>query len=341
MTTNRSPLAIVSNSEVTSPQLSVLETNRVLRIARGGRLMPWLGPALRGLAGGRLRARECRQPVGEQLGRWERCTGCLLMSGCAYGETLEPDPPVGTHLASGWENTSRPLVVAPAYPAPEIGRIGDQIPVRVVFIGSVAAAHSEGFWDALSIGGADPMLGLGEDRVLFDILPSDGLTNATKTEEVTLSTDPANVPGVVPWVRVIFTSPLVVNTSGDRGKKRLIERPTLADLLRAGLRVLGPLFRCYGSALPEPVFAKMKELSVGVPTLETRFGVVGQIKSSHRTGDRYSVRGVVGYGLYGPVPVGLLPWLRWAGRLHVGTHRVAGAGGWRVEGPKELSTGET
>jgi len=29
--------------------LEVLETNRVLRLTRGGRLLPWLGPALRGL----------------------------------------------------------------------------------------------------------------------------------------------------------------------------------------------------------------------------------------------------------------------------------------------------
>jgi hypothetical protein len=178
------------------------------------------------------------------------------------------------------------------------------------------------------------MLGLGEDQVLFDILPLSDTTNANRAEEVTLPTDPAAVPGLIPWVRVILTSPLVLNAGGDGGKKRLIERPTFADLLRAGLRVLGPLFRCYGNALPEPVFATVKQLAGSVPTLQTRFGVVGQTKSSHRTGDRWEVRGIVGHGEYGPVPLGLLPWLEWAGRLHVGTHRVAGAGGWRVEKPE-------
>jgi hypothetical protein len=309
-----------------SPHLSILETNRVLRIARGGRLIPWLGPALRGLAGGRLRARVCRQPVGEQFGKWERCRGCPLMPGCAYGETVEPDPPMGIHLASGWESTSRPLVVAPSYPAPDAGRVGDRIPVRVLFIGRGAAGHAEAFWDALRVGGADPMLGLGEDQVLFDILPLNDTTNANRAEEVTLPTDPAALPGFIPWVRVILTSPLVLNAGGDGGKKLLIERPTL--------RVLGPLFRCYGNTLPEPVFAAVKQLAEPVPTLQTRFGVVGQTKSSHRTGDRYSVRGVIGSAEYGPVPISLLPWLEWAGRLHVGTHRVAGAGGWRVEKPE-------
>src|SRR5580704_6724988 len=100
MTAEGSPQPIPINPATHGHQLSILETYRVLRIARGGRLVPWLGPALRGLAGGRLRARVCRQPVGEQFGKWEHCRGCPLMSGCAYGETLEPDPPIGIHLAS-------------------------------------------------------------------------------------------------------------------------------------------------------------------------------------------------------------------------------------------------
>ena len=35
-------------------------------------------------------------------------------------------------------------------------------------------------------------------------------------------------------------------------------------------------------------------------------------------------------GLYGDVPWSLVPWLLWGGRLHVGSHRIAGAGGWRL-----------
>src|SRR4051812_28211939 len=95
--------------------LTVRRTTRVLRLARGGRLQPWLGPALRGLAGGGPRARRCRLPVAEQLGPRRYCAGCPQMAGCAYGETFEPDPPAGLHLAAGWENAARPLVVAPAF----------------------------------------------------------------------------------------------------------------------------------------------------------------------------------------------------------------------------------
>lgn len=306
--------------------LEVLETNRVLRVARGGRLLPWLGPALRGLAAGRFRARACKQPVAEQLGRFERCGGCPLMRGCAYGETVEPDPPPGLALASGWESAARPLVIRAAHPAPVRAAVGDRCEVRATFIGATAAAHADAFWDALRVGGADPQLGLGEDRVLFDVLP--GATPDARAA-IELPTDPAAVPGTVPVVRVILTGPLILHAEG----KRLIERPTFADLVRAGLRVLGPLHKCYGTPLPDAAFGATKRLAEAVPTLRAEFVTVGQPKSSSRSGDRWEVRGACGWADFGPVPAGLLPWLRWAGRVHVGTHRVAGGGGWDVELP--------
>lgn len=306
------------------PHLSILETRRVLRIARGGRLQRWLGPALRGLAGGRLKARVCRHPVADQIarGRWERCEGCPLMRGCAYGETIEAAPPTGTMM-----DALRPVVIAPAYPCPEVGRVGDLIPVRAAFIGSTAAAHSSEFWESLRVGGADPGLGLGQERVLFDVLPG---TEPDRTEEVAVPADPTAVPGIVPRIRVVLTSPLILDVRGADRSRRLVERPTLANLLWKW-DSLGALFRDYGTSLPDGAVDRVKELAAGVPTLATAFGVESQTKSSHRSGDRGEVSWVTGWGEYGPVPAGLLPWLRLAGRLHVGTHRVAGAGGWEVE----------
>jgi hypothetical protein len=229
-------------------------------------------------------------------------------------------------LPGGWENAARPLAIAAAYPCPEIARVGDEIAATATFAGPTAAGHAASFWDALRVGGADPMLGLGEDRVLFDVLPA---IEPDHSEQVVLPADPASVAGLTPRVRVTLTGPLVLNAS-DADGRHLTELPTFADLLRAGLRVLGPLFRCYGSALPEPAFARVKALAAEVPILRAEFRTATQVKSSHRTGDRWPVRGVIGQADYGPVPNGLLPWLRWAGRVHVGTHRVAGAGGWRV-----------
>ena len=131
--------------------LHILETVRLIRIARAGELRAWLGPALRGLAGGRLRASVCVLPVLEQITTRRYCRGCPQMAGCAYGETVEPDPPAGVHLAAGWENAARPLVVAPAFPLPELGQPGFTFPVRVVFVGTIAAGHADVFWDALRV----------------------------------------------------------------------------------------------------------------------------------------------------------------------------------------------
>ena len=315
----------------TGPPLVVWETTRLLRIARGGRLMPWLGPALRGLVGGRLRSHVCVLPVGEQLSTRKYCQGCVHMAGCAYGETVEPDPPAGTTIPPGWESAARPLVVAPAFPLPEFAQPGLTFPVRVVFIGSVAAGHREVFWDVLRVGGADPLLGLGDDHVLYDVLSPANASDATVTTEVRLPLGPGAATREAPRVRVEFSSPLFLNTSGaDGDRRRAVEAPTFSDLIRAGLRVLGPLYRCYSWSLAEDVFGRVKAAAAGVPTVSARFHPFVQDRHSKRTGDRYAARGVTGEAVYGPVPGWLVPWLEWAGRVHVGTHRVAGAGGWVV-----------
>ena len=309
--------------------LRVLETVRVIRIARPGALRAWLGPALRGLAGGRLRARACVLPVLEQMTTRRYCRGCHHMAGCAYGETVEPDPPEGVSLLAGWENAARPLVVAPAFPLPDIGQPGFTFPVRVVFVGPLATGHAVAFWDALRVGGADPMLGLGDDHILFDVLPPTDPADAARTSVVTLPTSPTDAPGEVARARVQLTGPLFLNApTRDGERRRPVTRPTFGDLMRASLRTFGPLFRCYSQPLPEDVFGRVKDAAEKVPALSARFHPFGQDRHSGRSGDRYAAEGVIGEGTYGPVPQWLMPWLEWAGRVHVGTHRVAGAGGW-------------
>jgi hypothetical protein len=55
-----------------------------------------------------------------------------------------------------------------------------------------------------------------------------------------------------------------------------------------------------------------------------------QTRWSNRKGANYEIEGASGGGVYADVPAALLPWLVWAGRFHVGAHRIAGAGGWRL-----------
>src|SRR5436309_12778631 len=135
--------------------LTVLETQRVLRLTRPGRLLPWLGPALRGLVGMRLKEDVCRQPAAERQTTWRYCKGCPRMGGCAYGETVEPDPPPGSEVFRGQEDGLRPLVIAPHFPAPERGHVGVEVPVRVLFVGRAAAAHAGAFWEAAAEAGSD------------------------------------------------------------------------------------------------------------------------------------------------------------------------------------------
>lgn len=51
---------------------------------------------------------------------------------------------------------------------------------------------------------------------------------------------------------------------------------------------------------------------------------------SNRRGQSYDLVGVSGGAVFGPVPLCLVPWLLWGGRLGVGEHRVCGAGCWQV-----------
>ncbi len=305
--------------------LPILETERTIRLARAGRLLPWLGPALRGLAGGRLRARACRQPVGLQISRWERCAGCPLMPGCAYGEVYEPDPPPGLRLLAGWESSARPLVVSPAFPLPEQGRPGLAFPVAVTFIGHAAAGHAAAFWESLRTGGADLAIGLGDDHVLFDVEPG-----PDRTTEACLPLSSDDRPGWSSWARIDLTSPLFLQSSGTGKRKEVVRCPTFGELLRAALRLFGPLYRLYAEPLPEEVFGRVKAAAEAVGTLDAHFSDFGQRKWSNRSKERFELHGITGWAVYGPLPAWLVPWLEWAGRLHVGTHRVAGAGGWRV-----------
>lgn len=126
------------------------------------------------------------------------------------------------------------------------------------------------------------------------------------------------------------TSPLFLTEAGPSRQKRAVLRPTFGQLLRAGLRTLGPLHRLDGEPLPDDVFHRVKEEAEGVPTVRGGVRRIPAGRFSNRSKERYEVVGVTGWAEFGPVPGWLLPWAEWAGRLHVGTHRVAGAGGWAM-----------
>src|SRR5438874_920514 len=112
--------------------LTVLHTTRVLRFTRAGRLLPWLGPALRGLIAGQFKRRECQHTPAEQDGFWRSCTHrgegerlrCPYMAECPYGLTVEADPVMA---GPAHEEPPRPFTLAPEFPAPRRAEPGREL----------------------------------------------------------------------------------------------------------------------------------------------------------------------------------------------------------------------
>jgi cytidine deaminase len=309
--------------------LTLLRVTRPLRFTSPGRLLPWPGPALRGLLARPFKASVCRQTPAEQETVWRYCRGCPHMAGCPYGQTLEPDPPPGAPVFPGQEQAVRPLVLAPPYPAPARVGPGDGFPLTVTFIGEAAIGHAGRVWEALAVAGADPRGGLDPDRTTFHLGPS---SEVEGPGPVRLPLAPDDGPGLVSKVRVRLTGPLFLRERGPDGRRGHLRVPAFADLLRAALRTLGGLFAVYNRPLPA-AFARLKEAAGAVPLRESHFADFYQHHWSNRQEQGRPLHGVVGAGVYGPVLAVLLPWLAWGGRVHVGTDRVAGAGGWEVEAP--------
>jgi hypothetical protein len=95
------------------------------------------------------------------------------------------------------------------------------------------------------------------------------------------------------------------------------------------LRTLGQLLALYDQPLKTD-FAAMREAALEVPLLRAEYVSFYQHHWSNRSQQGRPLHGVMGSGLYGPVPRALVPFLIWGGRVHVGIDRVAGAGSWRV-----------
>lgn len=300
-----------------------------LRLTGAGRLQPWLGPALRGLVALRFKEAVCRHPPAERKARWVHCSGCPHMESCAYGQTFEPDPPAGVKVQPGRLDAIRPVVLAPYYPVAAEGGAGLEVPLRLTAVGEQAVRHVLGLLDTLATSGRQ---GLGADGVRFELGPlrEDRVSNLPVAE---LPEKADAVRGVVPRLGVGLTAPLFLTRQEERGagggRKRVIGCPSLADLLRASLRSVGELFRLYGGGLRAD-FDSLKEAAEGVRLVEHCYERFKQGRWSSRGEQHYELLGVVGGGVYEDVPLVLIPWLMWGGRLHVGGHRVAGAGSWRL-----------
>lgn len=292
-----------------------------IRFLEPGPLLPWIGPALRGLLAGGLKERVCAHPPAVRLERWEKCQGCPHQAECPYGVLLEP-PAVESD--TGGEATRRPLVIAPAWsPSPE-ARAGLEIPVSVVAAGEEAGSHVLGLLRAFEELGRTR--GLGADGTRFELVPlADPVFSLL--DSALFPYGPRSVETTLPRLEVELVSPLFLREPLGRLNLR---HPGLADLVRASARLLDDLFWLHAGESLGPDIAALgaaaEEVSVGREDWEP----FTQPHLSTRGRTRYPLRGVAGRAEYHGVPESLVPWLTWGGMLHAGSHRVAGAGGWRT-----------
>ncbi len=278
-----------------------------------GQLLPWIGPALRGNVGDRLRE-SCRCDDGRHL------------SNCPYGLLYDPSPAPG--VPAGKVRPIRPLSLAPAFPLGSAPlRKGSRIRLAVTTFGASSERGTEIVAEALDQAGR--VRGLGPDQVQYKVDPNSIRLQSSLLQASDLPDHPDEISGVVPRLRIQLHAPLFLTTRSDSGRRVQQTDPALSDLLRASLRVLGAAFRMHAEPLPSD-FHALRTAADPVHRIPSQWQPFEQARWSSRTHHRHRMRGVQGSAVFSNVPWSLIPWLTWGGRLHAGTHRVAGAGAWTV-----------
>jgi hypothetical protein len=312
-----------SSSEPVPPSSLIVEHRRVIiEFQSPGRLVPWLGPALRGVTAFRYRAAECQQPQDTWQTTWKYCRGCVHNQECGYGQTFEPDAVLHGQI----QDAVRPLVISPAFPAPLAASAGAQLPVEFTAIGSQAIAALPALMRAVENAGQHD--GLGPDRVGFTVVQPAGLRERRVILASDLPMQAADTP-VVKNVTLSLTGPLFLRKRSRGNDGRRVGVPTLRHLMQASIRAarafLGVHAICPGQV--------HRDLDALCSTIEPETSAVIpflQQKASHRSSQRFGVEGVTGWWRFAELPACLMPWLQLGGLLHVGGHRIAGAGGWRL-----------
>jgi hypothetical protein len=326
-----------------------------VRFTRGGSLVPWLGPALRGAVASWLKQQVCRHNPAEQQGRWKYCHGCEYLWTCPYGQTFEfeaaPPGNVSVRVASresaagpnqgaqprasqpdvggvgpaaGPDAQVRPVVLAPEFPiAARVAR-QDICRVKLLLLGPAAQQASQVI-EALAMAGGPP--GLGPEHVTYELAGPPAISDALWHPD-SLPAAAEAAAGIVPRLTIQLQSPLFLRAwQGNRRRK--LQSPTLADLVRPAVRTACELW----AALAGPLVvdrAGLERAAGASGCIGQGFTPFQQRKWSNRTQQRFLLEGITGWATYADVPLALLPWLAWAGRIHIGSHRVAGAGGFRL-----------
>jgi len=297
----------------------LIECRRVELLAESaGQVFPWIGPAVRGVVARRFKERVCSQPVAEQFDRWRYCRGCPRQNLCGYGVTYESAD------ANGDEG-SRAVVITPTFPLETSLVPGSRFALNITAIGATAASHLDELTAAITASGQQP--GLGPDRIRFRPLGA-----AMVAQRRLLVAADFRLPGDVGDscdIHLRLTGPLFLRVRCGSKRSPLVQPPPFDRLLATSMRSVR---RFCGRALPDLPFLHDEVLQVarGARLYDARAWPFQQSRASNRSQQSWKLQGVCGEFIYTGVPRAVLPWLEVAGILHVGDHRVAGAGGWEL-----------
>lgn len=244
------------------------------------------------------------------------------MTSCSYGPLFEPDPPAHAQTLQGQGEPIRPFVIEPLGTMPTVMEAGSTLWIRLTLIGPAANLDLSAFLNTLSESLVQQ--GLGPDHVRFQTAGATMLPEDLHLAPLDLPVNSDHKSGNIDRLRIELTSPLFLRQEG-----RWLSTVTFSDLFRASLRTIGQMFATYDARLPAD-FAALKTSAGQVVSSHHTFGRFTQPRFSSRSEQGWDQQGIIGAGEFRKVPLALLPWLIWGGRWHVGSHRVAGAGGWRV-----------
>jgi hypothetical protein len=313
-----------------TPSVPVTVATVLLEFQSSGRLIPWIGPAIRGVVAGRFRERHCRLSLAEQAGPWRRCRGCVHLPSCAYGRTFEPDEqvlPTPPRPGGAPIDVPRTVVLSPAFPAPVRAERGLRLPLSLVAIGASARESLNEIVDVLTDAGRAGIFG--SDRLRFGIVDRGSLLQLA-LDASSLPDGAAGRGGVASRVRLSLTSPLFLRDRDPRGRPVPCRAPSFHRLVRAAVDAIAAV--AWAHSVPVGGDTRgLVAMSRDIRTIAADWRPFDQEKHSNRSRSRFDMKGVVGEAEFADVPRAVLPWLALAGQLHIGGHRVAGAGAWRLE----------
>lgn len=308
-----------------------------------GVLNPWVAPAIRGLILEPLRDSLCQLSEAERtLRRSETldrsnkryCQGCARNAECHYGRVFEPDLlMINGKVERGMREGLRGLSIAAGFPSKSDAVEGDGVIVRLLALGDVAAGLIFPVIEALQVCGT--ARGLGPDKVRFQI-------DFSGTYQDRWLLDPATLPGVpslasVPWTELIVETPVFLKrqTKG-RKKGRSFPKdeapPSFSRLFSEALRTTTRALREYAGVrwLQSVDYHGLLRAAATVETGHENWHRFSQTRTSARQLARWKSSGWHGGAVYRNVPLALIPWLVWGGRIGVGDSRNCGGGLWHL-----------